>query len=421
MKLDQLFRAVPALCLAIPMVAAEETPEIPLKGATVFGYLDLDNDFQRFGDLVNLAYREFLIMQPDVPPFPVDANVLLRQLGLASIKGLTIASHPMEHGYFLNRSLLHLPENEVRGLLNIAGNRKSPFIGETLFNDGVDMVVEFHLNANALLETIRELAMTVGGPMMVGMVDMQLQGEFGGHTLRELIGMLDTRVIVGLHYEDRASLEYREDVDAFVSQVNVPGFTLVLSGAGSLFETVQQMIPAEGMEVIREDGIDWMLNPIPGLGDSFSLALGNHTGTGDLLLSSGPGAWRAMTSGTRRLSDDADFQRLRSAMPEAAAQYYYSSERFHLAQFDGLDLRFLGGWQSVVEQLLDEMRPLLRSALGMTWGTPDGIYTVSLAPYSHKHQVFVSLIGMGVGALQMVPSAGDMMPSAEEDPVDGDH
>jgi hypothetical protein len=359
----------------------------------VFAYVNLQNDLHQLAEVLNKVYREYLNQQPDIPPFPVDIAKVFERAGLSDISGITLASHPLENGYFLNRSLISLKSGQPNGLLKIFSHENSPFLAAERFSADVDFIFETNFSASNLLELVRNLTIDLMGPMGVGLVDMQLnvQIEGTGSTLRSLILQLDSRVQFALKH---ASLElvYNEEADSFLPANPAPLFAVVLKDAGSLFPKLQPMLTSLGMAVTRINGHHWVRLLVPNLPPEITIYAGHSLESGDLIFSSSPEHWQTLTGSTDKLADNPDFLNLRQQLPQTASQYAYNSERFNTEQINELYKLDLGQWTGMLDLLIEEIHPYLRESFAINYLTDKGLLTATIAPFSYKHQL--GLIGV---------------------------
>lgn len=375
--------------------ASAETPlnEIQLEGSSVFTYVNLQNDFHQLAEILNKAYREYLNQQPDMPPFPVDIPKIFERAGISDISGITLASHPLENGYFLNRSLLSLHSKQPNGLLKISNYENAPFLAAEKFSADVDFIFEANFSATNLLELVRNLTTDLMGPMGVGLVDMQLNAEIEGtgSTLRDLIQQLDSRVQFALQHA-RSELVYHEEADSFLPANPAPLFAAVFKDAGPLFHKLQPMLTSLGMAVTQSNDYEWLRLLIPNLPPEINIYAGRGLKSGDLIFSSSPENWETLTRSGAKLAQKPDFINLRQQLPQIASQYVYNSERFNTEQINELYKLNLGQWTGMLDLLLAEIHPYMRESFAISYLADNGILTASIAPFSYKHQV--GLIGL---------------------------
>lgn len=384
--------------ISINVTANESSlDEIQLEGATVFTYVNLQNDFHQLAELLNKAYREFLVQQPDMPPFPVDVPKVFERAGLSDISGITFASHPLQNGYFLNRSLLSLKSGQPGGLLKILSHENFSFQAAETFSSEVDFIFEANFSASNLLELVTNLTIDFMGPLGAGLIDMQLNAEIEGtgSTLRELILKLDSRIQFAMQHA-RAELVYYEEADSFLPTNGGPLFAIVFKDAGSLFPKLRPMLTSLGMAVTESNGHQWVRLLLPNLPPEIILYAGHSLESGDLIFCSSPEHWETLTDADEKLAENSDFIHLSQQLPRIASQYAYSSERFNTEQINELYQLDFGQWTGMLDLLITEIHPYLRETYAISYLAPDGVLTASVAPFSYKHQV--GLIGLFVPA-----------------------
>ncbi len=360
---------------------------LPLKGASVYFYTDLEGDFERIGEFGNRIYREFIIQQEGMPPFPVDISKLYERLGLTDIKGLSAASYPLKHGYFNNASILHLVEGEPRGIWGILNLTDRSFEAAETYSAKSDLVLQLQLNPQNLLRLTEALAGDLMGPFGQMMIQQQLQMQLSedGLSVRDLILAFDQPVSLAF-YLPPSSLAYDPTQDSFVDAPIEVAFAALFPGAGEKLRPAIPYAEQFGARVYEVGSITWIDLQLE-LEDGLSPLIGLDADSGDLIITSAAEDWVWFREG-KKLIDDPEYQKLRSQLPEKAAMFSYTSTMLGQTQASDL-IDQVAVPYPLLEEFEQALAPYLRQSVSTTRNVDGGIRTDNIHPYSYKHQVWL--------------------------------
>lgn len=362
--------------------------QLPLEGASIYFYTDLEGDFAKLGELANRLYREFIIHQEGMPPFPVDISKLYQRLGLYDITGVSVASYPQAEGYFRNSSILHLNEGEPDGLWGLLNFEDLPFHAADEFSAKSDLVSQFRLNPRNLLNLVEAVAADLMGPFGQMVVHQQLAMQLSedGLTLRDIILAFDQPISLAAFWPS-SSLAYDPGIDSFVNAPAQIAFAARFPKAGEKIRPAIPYLQKLGAHVYDVDAITWVDFQIS-IGENASAIFGIDSVSGDLLVSSAAEDWAWFIEG-EKLADNQTFVSLQSQLPDRAGLFSYTSPMLLQNQFE----EHAGGDIALPPALADAfnemVQPYFRESLGVTRLTQTGIRTDNLQPYSLKHQAWL--------------------------------
>ncbi|MCC5834298.1 MAG: hypothetical protein JJU20_06150 [Opitutales bacterium] len=381
---------------------------LPLEGASVYFYTDLEGDFERMGEFGNRIYREFILQQEGMPPFPVDISKLYERLGLTNIKGMSAASYPLENGYFNNASILHLIEDGPKGIWGIFDLTDRPFEAAEAYSAKSDLVVQLQLNPRNLLLLTEALAGDLMGGFGQMMIQQQLEMQLSedGLTVRDLVLAFDQPISLAI-YLPPASLAYDPAQDSFVDAPVEVAFAARFPGAGEKLRSAIAYAEQFGARVYEVDAITWVDLQMD-LEGGLTPLFGVDADSGDLIITSAAEDWVWFREGTK-LIDDPGYQKLRSQLPEQAAMFSYTSTM--LGQTQASDLMDQAALpHPLLEEFEQALAPYLRPTVSTTRKVDGGIRTDNIHPYSYKHQVWlIGFLILKAAMEQNLLSADDAM------------
>lgn len=362
--------------------------QLPLEGASLYFYTDLEGDMAQLGDISNRIYREFILQQDGMPPFPVDVAKLYQRLGLTNIQGLSAASYPRKEGYFHNASLMHLVESKPVGLWSIFDFEDRPFEAAATFSAKSDVVVQFHLHPANLLRLVETIITDLMGPfgqMMIHQyLDMQLSED--GLTVRDVVLSFDQPISIAA-YLPSASLAYDPDQDSFIDTPAELAFAIRFPRAGTKLRKVIPFAQQYDARVYEVDAITWVDLQMD-LNDNSTPLFGIDGETGDLIVASAAEDWAWFREGPK-LVQDAQFLEIREKLPKAAAMFSYTSTHFGQSRIAD----WMGGHGALPPALAEELdqmlSPYLRQSMSTTRLADGGIRSDNFQPYSYKHQFWL--------------------------------
>lgn len=173
-------------------------------GGEVFGYYDVDGELEggvegisRFYEAIRSASAESGQQLPAISTATFTET--FRILGLFDTKAIGQSSVRMANGRYLNKSFLLTPKGRT-GLLRMVGGEAHDFESLAMAPADAQIVVEVELDGAALLETVKALALNLGGRAVLDQIEAALKQPVapapGAPTAGQIFAALKTRVIL---------------------------------------------------------------------------------------------------------------------------------------------------------------------------------------------------------------------------------
>ncbi len=137
------------------------TRELEL-GGTLYAYVDIDGDVQKFAGALQGYVRQAAAAQPMFAQYAKDYGPAFTALGLDDIKAMGLSSVPDGDGYFRNRVFLYTP-GKRHGLLAGLGGKPAPFARLNLAPADTDFYAESEVDLPEVYAAVRDVVGKVGG------------------------------------------------------------------------------------------------------------------------------------------------------------------------------------------------------------------------------------------------------------------
>ena len=363
-------------------------------GGTVYGYMDIDGDVEKFADLIQGLLDR--VVEEGAPPHleKLKLSKVLADLGLDGVEALGMSSikkGKLHH----NRAYAHIPAGR-KGLLKIVGGDASPFAANKLAPADTDLIIEQSLNIRAGYEVVSAMVLHFGGPD----ASREFQAgvgepipDMGGLSVAEILGRLDTRLtLVGRVHPDKP-------IDVPEVPMDFPSFDLLiaLDDAGWLFDKIivegkKQVPPGHQAEVFAK-GEGWekiMAPPIPSPDMVIMQPVIYHDHASKRVLVASTQAFLdECLSGKSSIADNDAFKTAIGGLPSEGNGLSYVSPGFVKAYRDLMQEVVknspVGTAEVVIVKLLDLFMP--DTGLGQASvmaNTPEGILMASNSVHSYK-------------------------------------
>ena len=228
-------------------------------GGPFYGYVDLDGDVDRLGELLNEMYAG-IAETGEVPP--VDVREIVAELGVGKIEALGASSIKTANG-FRNKTFLYIPDGRS-GLLNLLGGDGEPLHYASLAPTGADLVVEQELNLKAVRDTAEKIVTKFNSPEIQEPFDEMLETKFAdlSFSIADFMGNANGRVIVVASIVPDIPMPLPPEAPM------IPSIDLLLcvENAGWLFDSLEEKFITEGegpFDYAEEGGFQKMIMQVP--------------------------------------------------------------------------------------------------------------------------------------------------------------
>jgi type IV pilus assembly protein PilA len=386
----------------------EASAHIDLDGS-MLAYIDFEGDGQEIGTALNNIYQQALTATPEIPPIPVDFNLLLENLGFGSLQALAMSSKEVELNRHHNRSVA-LMKDAPSGLFALYDLAPLTFTAAQLAPSDATGAMTVSVNLDAVTQTASAIMQQVMGPMGDGIIQQQL-----------------TQVIPG------TEISYGETITALSGEWNAFWlqsysenfqetfkFWISIEDAGKLLPKFRSMAEAMGAAFIEDDTT--LKANFSQLLDSeapFGLYAEANKQTGDLVLYSHPD-WTSSSSGPR-LVDNETFKNLAAQLPSTGVAFNYnfgSDLSPILAELSSIPeaAAYIQVSESIIDLLIGDF---LKPSMTVTHMVDNNLLTEQYAGYSTKQALMVipSVVAGGIGAAMAIPAFQKVRANSREKAV----
>ncbi len=414
MKLTQtLSLAAASFAAILPLSPASAnfeaaSPHIDLDG-TMIGYMDFTGDGQEIGTALNDIYVKVVAASPEMPPIPVDFNLLFDNLGFSTLQSVAMSSKDIESGLHRNRSVA-IFNGEPTGLFAIYDTAPLTFKAAEFAPADATGAMSASVNLGALRATVSKVLQQVMGPMGEGMMQQQLSQIVPGTDLNynDLIDLLSGR------WDGFWHQSYGENFQPSFK------FWVSIEEAGSLLSRVQPMVESMGIPFVENEAtLKANLTPLLGASAEIDLYVEASKTSGALILYSNAD-WSPHSEG-ERLVDSAAFKALAERLPSEGMAFSYNKGADLAPMMAGLSALpeaavYVEALQAALDLLVGDY---LKPSMAVSVMEGNVMYSDQYAGYSTK-QVITALpvmIGGGLGAAMAIPAFQKVRSTSQEKTV----
>ncbi|MEX0326218.1 MAG: hypothetical protein AB3N33_09045 [Puniceicoccaceae bacterium] len=367
---------------------AAENPEMVM-------HADLEQDFSVLGKFLTEVYLGYQASSPEVPPVPVDYEMLFQRLGLLNLQSATFTSEREEDGDFLNKGIF-LFEGAPEGAFLLTGSSNQPFTILSSAPADAAAVAEVGLEGTALLEIIRNVAVDLMGPMGQGIVDAQLSQPItaDGLTALDIINRLNTRLHAAMKPAAADGTEIHPGMVLLKGNIAIR-----LMSVGDLLTSVGPLLQGVGF-MPTEDGTAFIYSsPAPEL--PLEVRLESLPESNDLLITTSSASREWFLNSATSIGDSAELQAAMKGFPDSGLSLWYDDGTLGALQIDNAmaDLQQSGQLLPVVESLISFMKAFTGAQSGVSFLEEDAYRVVSRQPTSYKTQAALTAVAVPVGLL----------------------
>lgn len=358
-------------------------------------HADLDQDFSVLGNFLTKAYLAYQTTSPEIPPVPVDYEMLFTRLGLTNLRSATFTSERETGGAFLNKGIF-LFEGAPGGAFLLNGSTNQPFTILSSAPADAAAFGEVGLEGTALLEIIRNVAIDLMGPMGQGLIDAQLSQPVtpDGLTGLDIINRLNTRIQVAFKPGTP------DDTEAHPAMVLLKGnLAIRLMGVGDLLTSVAPLLQGVGF-MPTESGTAWTFtSPSPEL--PLELQLEALSDSNDLLITTSPASRDWILTSGNSIAESAELQEAIKDFPLSGLSIWYDDGTIGELQIDNAlaDLKDNEKLLPVMDSLVSFLKAFTGAQSGVTWLEDDAYRSLSRQPTSYKTQAALTAVAIPVGVV----------------------
>ncbi len=175
-------------------------------GGLFFTYVDVDGDLANLGAMgdtfVEMARKQSKGINPGL-----SVAKIVDALGLNSVKAVGLSSRAEGDGLYRNRGLLYMPDGP-KGLFKLFGGKAAPYKVTSFAPSDSGMALQMDLSLATVLETAENVIKATGDEQALNQYKLALTFPVPGLSMSvgEMIGKLNTRVMVSMRFEDGARL-----------------------------------------------------------------------------------------------------------------------------------------------------------------------------------------------------------------------
>ncbi len=425
MKVNQLFCLTLGLATLSGNAASfEEAYErLGVEDPEFLAWVDVEKDFFTAGQWLTRLHRSVLQANPKLPPIPVNYANIFREMGLADMESVLLASERGDGPEgFVNQTLLEFAD-KPRGIFTMFGSENFAFELAERVPEDTDAVSIVQLRPDALVTMVRQIAMGIMGPAGQSIVDQQLRRPLGpdGPSIGQLLNTLSTR-IASISNVDTAEL----DGEAPFTLAQLSGDVVyIVEGAGGLPAMVAGLLPpGMQLEQVENDPYDAMqirTEIAPGLEQIF--LLNAVPGTDDLMISNGPQAREWFLSNSSGVTEHPEFKAMAAKLPEEGIYYAWSSAKASAHAINVVEKQLSSaGLPAEAQPVVDQLMGTLKKLTGTTMATgvmgETDMRLISLTPYSQKTTLaIVAGVVPGLGAAMAIPAYQKVQHTSQEKAV----
>lgn len=376
-------------------------------GGEVFIYADIDGEAEAAADFILGALRDSPELGDLADASRLHGASLARVLGLDQAKGIGLSS--VENGErYVNRGFVYAPVRE--GLLRVWGEEPSAFDVLEMAPSDADLVWEQRLDAEALLELVRNL-----GQLGIGMKPDELETSLDAPlsnldvTARDLLEDLKTTAKMVLSVDESRNVWLPGQSFTFPHT----DFVVAIDGISALTEAFVRY--ASGDPFVRaERSESWIIVTasirLPPPWNAYEPALMMERETGRTYLVSSPAFLKRCLAAAGGLTQSDAFTRATASLPTTGNGFLYLSPRITRVMHAALDKVVAAQGPAIQTHVARALLPAAgESYAWVLRNEPDGVLFRSNSASSHKS----TLLTFGMAAL--VPAA--MLLAPDESPT----
>lgn len=348
---------------------------------SLIAYINFDGDGQEISTKLNSIYQKLLAGGGEIPPIPVDFDLLFQNLGFGSIQGIGLSSKQLSPELYVNRYAVETNGGPT-GLFSIYGPSSlepQAFTAAALVPADATIAGCGPVDLTQLVEAVRTIMIQFMGPMGAGMADQYLTMPIPNTevTANDLISGLSGR------------WDYAYKMD--ISDMESPEveFWLQVSGGGDIVDKLKSLSEDMPITLTEADNGETVVDLSEMIGEDapFKLFI-KKTTTGDLVVYSNPN-WGGSSEGLT-LQDEPKFKQMMSHLPEQAVWFTYSA---------GMDLL-----SSIQEPLQDnkEVAPYLAGIMEAAEFIVGDFYKPSVAAAYYDGDMLISEQYAGYSTKQVI-------------------
>jgi hypothetical protein len=381
-------------------------------------HLNLEDDFTIFGNFLSEAYLAYLSASPETPPVPVNFDLLFQRLGLSNLRAFTMTSQRSPKGGFINQNLF-LFDGSPSGAFHLTGDLNQPFSLPVDAPADANFVAEFNLNAKALVEMIRNLAIDMMGPMGEGIINAQLVQPItpDGLTLQDIIDRLNTRVQVAI----KPNLKAMEDGPVALALLNGQ-FAMRADNLGELLVSLAPILQGAGFTELTDPGQSgWKLS-VPVEEFPITVYIQTVTDSNDLLITLSGGSKDWFLSSPEKIGSSAEFLAAIEGFPKSGLSLWYDDGTISSLQISNLKSGFEENPEMLpfMESIVGIMNNFTGKQAGVSFLEDDAYRVESWQTTSYKSQVALAGIALPMGILSAVPQLKQELSGEEDQAPDPD-
>lgn len=386
----------------------EASAHIDLDGS-MLGYMNFEGDGLEIGTALNEIYQQILASTPQMPPIPVDFNLLIENLGFGSLKAIAMSSKDVEPGLCHNRSITLL-NGAPQGLFRIYNTEPLTFTAADKAPADATGAITASVNIGALRDTSTQVMQQIMGPMGAGLIQQQLTQVIPGSDIsyNEAIDLLSGK------WDAFWLQSYGED---FQQEFK---FWVSIEDGGSALARLQSIAENLGAVFIEDDNtLKANLSAVLGEEAPFGLYLEAPKQSGELIIYS-HSDWTP-NSDAPRLNESQAFKNFANRLPRKAMAFNYSK---------GADLapitaslsalpqaaQYIEAAQSALNLFIGDF---LKPSMAVTYMDGENMVSDQYASFSAKQVImtFPTIAAGGIGAAMAIPAFNKARTPSQEKAV----
>ena len=387
-------------------------------GGTLYGYIDVDGDFQKLAAQLGYFADEMSRNAPKAAPYlKQDYPALMSVLGIDGIKAAGLSSVPDGTGFFRNKVFIYIPDGRT-GLLAALGGAPGPFQRLNLAPADADLFTEAEVDLPVVYATISKIVEMTSGKEMSGKLESMLKnaGQQAALSVLSIIQNWKGRMALVLRVDPQANFKFPGP-----KPLTVPAFSFLVSIDG-IAPALRDALVKAPVLASRKDGdleIFEPKMPMPVQGIKPLIAIEGST----LLIASTPEFLAECRSNGPRLSGQPEFNEALSHVGTEGNSLAYVSPRLFKRIADirtlnpDMPAEAARNFDMVLRQLPQPDRPLVTVRKNL----PDGILVESYWNRSMKQDLAMvavyNPVTIGVLAAMAIPAFNKVRETSQEKTV----
>ncbi len=382
-------------------------------GGEVFAYYDVDGELEGLTEsfaglygMIRAASQGSGQQMPEISKGTLAEA--LRILGLFDPKALGQSSVKLADGRYLNKTFLYTPKGRT-GLLRAVGGEAHAFESLSMAPANTQLIVEMDLDGQAVLETLKSLALSIGGRATLDQLEAALnqpnKAIAGTPTPQRIISALKTHVTVIV----AADIAKTFKPDPSGPDLPTPHSIVLVDGLASLLHPVLKNAtqhPRDG-DTVTETETRFTVESQP-LNKTSPIApiVDLDLKGGQVRLATSRAFLESTLAKTGGFAQTEAYKSLSAHLPKTGNTLVCMNLTALPSLLDEVEKTLPAGQKKEAGIVLAYARGLTAPSMTTLSNLPEGILITSNSPFSHKNQLMGagSVVAVGLVSAMAIPA-----------------